>query len=172
MGNAYVASGATLSPDERYRYALFRRWATNPESPSLVVIGLNPSTADATLDDPTIRRCVGFAREWSFGGLVMLNLFAYRSTDPAGLLSVVDPVGPENDQALTEHTKNVVLCAWGAGGAILDRGPAVTRLLLGLGRKLTCLGTTKAGHPKHPLYLAANTRPMPFDGGKAVARGR
>jgi hypothetical protein len=123
-------------------------------------IGLNPSTADDQEDDPTVRRCIGFGRNWKFGGLILVNLFAYRSTDPAHLLDAVDPIGPENDRQILENARAAarIVLAWGTGGGFLDRDQHVLSLLRGG----YCLGTTKNGHPKHPLYLAGNTRPRPF----------
>ena len=98
---------AAFSPCRRYRYCLSRVW--NPKLPSVMFVGLNPSTADEQEDDPTVRRCIGFARNWNFGGLILVNLFAYRSTDPADLLRVDDPVGPGND-------KHILASAAGQGG--------------------------------------------------------
>jgi len=115
--DATIPSWADLSPDGFYRYSLGRRWT--PGEKLLVVIGLNPSTADATQDDPTIRRCVGFAKRWGFGGLLMLNLFAYRATDPEELRGAIarglDPVGPLNDAKLLGFTDGCpALVAWGS----------------------------------------------------------
>jgi hypothetical protein len=125
-----------------------------------VFVGLNPSTADEQADDPTVRRCVGFARRWNFGGLILVNLFAYRSTDPAGLLAVDDPIGPANDKHIlaSARTAERVVLAWGIRGRLLDRDRHVLSLLPGA----YCLGVTKDGHPKYPLYLAGNTCVRPF----------
>lgn len=140
---------------------LTRIW--DPTRPSLVVIGLNPSAADETKDDPTVRRCQGYARLWGFGGLVMLNLFAYRATNPADLKATGDPVGPINDAALRRETAGRrVLAAWGVHGAYRDRAPAVLRLLAG--RDVVCLARTKAGFPRHPLYCRADWLPTPYPG--------
>lgn len=130
-----VTRDAFLSPCRTYRWWLRRYWST---APLLAIVGLNPSTADATKDDPTIRRCVGFARSWGHGGIVMLNLFAFRSTDPIALLNAGDPVGPLNDGYLAQHTsERRVLCAWGARGG--DRARVVAQNLRALGRELVCL---------------------------------
>jgi len=152
---------AVFSSCRTWRYALYRIW--DESKPLLVVIGLNPSTADETLDDPTIRRCIRFARDWGYGGLVMLNLFAFRSTDPAGLRSTADPCGPENDQHLLKETEGRrVLCSWGTHGSLLGRDSKVTAMLTKAGRELVCLGRTKDGYPRHPLYVRADTQPEPW----------
>lgn len=155
---------ATFSPCRTYRYSLTRRWGTRPH---VLFIGLNPSTADETQDDPTIRRCIGFAERWGYGGLVMANLFAFRATDPKAMLTAPDPVGPENDDWLRQLGDECerVLAAWGAHGRHMGRGAAVMRLLGNEGRRLIyCLGTTRVGYPKHPLYLRADTQPMAYAG--------
>lgn len=123
-------------------------------------IGLNPSTADETINDPTIRRCIGYARSWGFGGLYMLNLFASRATKPQDLKKAADPVGPENNNFLKRYLDpaGLNIACWGAHGAFMDRGETVIKLL---GREnLSCLGVTQQGHPKHPLYLRRDIKPM------------
>lgn len=154
--------GATFSPCRTWRYELWRRWGREPER-YCAFIGLNPSTADETNDDPTIRRCIGFAKRWGFSGLYMLNLFAFRSTDPTGLKTANDPVGPENNLHLMRicDSAELVIAAWGVHGTYLDRHKKVLSLL----GPLHCLGTTKDGHPKHPLYLAGDTEPVLFNRG-------
>jgi len=126
----------------------------------VLFIGLNPSTADAAVDDPTIRRCIGFAKAWGFGGLYMANLFAFRSTDPRGLLSASDPVGPENDAILLKLTKmaSLVVAAWGNHGAFMDRASHV-RALCG---ELSVLKLNHSGQPAHPLYLKKDVKPTPW----------
>lgn len=155
--------GARLSPDYRYRYTLWRRW--NSRLVDLVVIGLNPSTADATLDDPTIRRCIGFAKRERCGGLFMLNLFALRATDPRAMRASADPVGPDNDEAIRRFTagQHVVVAAWGAHGGHRGRDAQVRAMV----PNLKCFGVTKDGHPKHPLYLKADTPLVDFPAGAA-----
>lgn len=147
---------AKLSEGREYRYALGRIW--DPSNPrTLYVIGLNPSTADETEDDPTIRRCIGFAKAFGCGGLTMLNLFALRSTDPKGLRAVADPIGPENDLTLlsARMLENVVIvAAWGVHGTFMGRDREVRKMFDG---QLHHLGLTKDGHPKHPLYLKSDT---------------
>lgn len=122
-------------------------------------IGLNPSTADETQDDPTIRRCIRFTREWGYDGLVMLNLFAFRATDPKVMKAQTEPVGADNDEVLLKASRKVglVIAAWGTHGEFKGRGDAVRRLLKDC--RLHHLGLSKDGHPKHPLYLKADTKP-------------
>lgn len=153
-----VTRGATFSRDERYRYTLRRAWGSGP---FVAFIGLNPSTADATEDDPTIRRCVRFARDWGYDGLVMLNLFAYRATDPKALLTAEDPVGPGNDQVLAAICEQAALIveAWGCFRLGIERA-RTDEVRYALGRDSCVLGRTKDGHPRHPLYMPAAARPV------------
>lgn len=155
---------AIISDDQLYRYTLARRWSDD-ESAFATFVMLNPSTADALVDDPTITRCIGFAKSWDMGALHVLNLYALRSVDPKVLWTAEDPVGPKNDDYLTRHA-NIALATgwplvagWGAN-AKPDRVEAVLALL---GENtLQCLGTTKAGAPRHPLYLKADTPLEPW----------
>jgi hypothetical protein len=151
------SSSAVFSPCRRYRYALWRRWG---EGPYVMFVGLNPSTADETEDDPTIRRCIRFARDWGYSALVMTNLFAWRSTDPRGLLATDAPVGPENDATLRRLAADAggVVAAWGVHGVIDDRAKRVVST--GMLGSFTVLGLTKDGHPRHPLYMPARCRPL------------
>lgn len=154
-----VDASCVFSPCRRWRYALRRVW-DRTRAP-LVVIGLNPSTADETHNDPTVRRCIDYALGWNTGGLVMLNAFAFRSTDPRGLRTVDDPVGPDNDATLDAETRGrLVVCAWGVHAAPFGRDRAVLALLAG--RELHALGVTKDGHPRHPLYLRRDAVPTPY----------
>jgi len=152
-------SSAVLSDDREYRYRLTRRW--NAGEPTVAFVMLNPSTADATEDDPTIRRCIGYAREWGYGRLVVGNLFAVRETDPANLYDYFDPVGPENDRYLQKIADEAdkVVAAWGANGGLGDRAEHVAE---DLGVDFYALGTTQEGHPVHPLYQPADAEPEPF----------
>jgi hypothetical protein len=147
--------GAYISPCGRYRYSLWRQWTPGP---MVMFVGLNPSTADTTLDDPTIRRCIGFARAWGYCGLMMTNLFAWRSTDPRGMLEADDPTGPDNNRVLLNaHAKAAVtIAAWGVHGTHGGRHNAVRDML----PRLHYLRLTKDGHPGHPLYLPASLQPM------------
>lgn len=149
---------ALISDCGQYRYWLTRHKLTLlPDRGSALFVMLNPSTADANIDDPTIRRCIGFAQSWDCAGLTVANLYALRATDPRELWSCDDPVGPDNDKHLLSLILEYedVVCAWGANAKpervkqfleIADR-PCV---------RLWCLGTTKAGAPRHPLYLRAD----------------
>ena len=147
---------AVFSPCRTYRYALSRVWAA--DKPYALFIGLNPSTADETLDDPTIRRCMDFAKRWGYGGLVMANLFAYRATDPSQMKGAKDPVGVANDEWLTELAKyaGVVVAAWGNHGAFLRRSSHIRALL----SELHYLQLNQSGEPTHPLYLNSTLTPL------------
>lgn len=149
---------ATFSECGRYRYTLSRIW--DDGSARVVFVGLNPSTADERVDDPTIRRCIAFAKAWGFGGVQVLNLFAFRATRPADMLCQPDPVGPDNDHHLTTYAVRaaLVVAAWGTLGSHMARDRAVRALLPGL----HCLRLTKHGHPAHPLYLPSDLRPVPW----------
>jgi hypothetical protein len=156
-----VTAKATLSPCGTYRYTLERHWG-DANNLALFVM-LNPSTATADQDDPTIRRCQSFARSWGYGGLVVANLFALRATNPKELYSHADPVGPENDATLRDLMDswfiNLVVCAWGNHGEFQNRGDAVVTLIRGRGRIPCALGLTKRNQPKHPLYIKGDTLP-------------
>ena len=149
-----------FSPCGQYRYRLSRAWLLGEGT--VLFVMLNPSTADAEMDDPTVRRCMGFARRWGFQGLVVGNLFAWRATDPRELQRASDPVGPENDRHLAEMSggADVTIVAWGAHDVQRGRASDVLGLLKG---SVEHLGLTKQGHPRHPLYLRADAarREMP-----------
>lgn len=156
--NDPTLKGACFSEDRIYRYALWRIWSKG--LPKLLVVGLNPSIADETTDDHTIKRCLGFAASWGFGGLIMTNVFAYRETDPMKMMEATDPVGPMNEVWLRHYNDKVsfVLAAWGQH-CPPRKAEEVCCLL---NRPLHCLGKTKNGSPKHPLRIAANTKPTLF----------
>jgi len=151
---------ASFSRDGRYRYRLHRRWAHGPR---VAWVMLNPSTADATHDDPTIRRCIGFSQRWGFGALTVVNLFAWRATSPDALRRVDDPVGPRTAATLREVTSAVdgVVAAW--GNVHPDLAARVEALRASLPAAAWCLGLTSRGEPRHPLYVPGNTRPIPFE---------
>lgn len=156
---------ATFSPCSKYRYELFRDLGM--VGPTLDAVMLNPSTADATKDDPTIRRLVGFAKAWGHGALRVFNLFAIRATDPRVMLAADDPVGPENDDyigralTLAKAEGRYALAAWGSHGGHRCRDFHVTHRLVE-GVQWKCLGRTHGGHPKHPLYVPSNTAAKDF----------
>ena len=156
MNDLLTRHAATLSPCERYRYSLSRSWGTGP---LMGFVMLNPSTADAEMDDPTIRRCLGFARREGAGGIMVGNLFAWRSTSPAALYRTADIIGPRNDTTLRDIATTArvngapVVCAWGAHEAARTRATRVLSLLRDQGAILMCLGMTRDGSPRHPLYV-------------------
>jgi hypothetical protein len=155
-----VKKSAIISADGVYRYELRRIWGA---APICGWIMLNPSMADADVDDPTIRRCVGFAKAWGYGGIVVRNLYALRATDPKELWKHRSPAGTDNDSYLLDAVDDpVTVCAWGAHGR---RGDAVINALSDAGAALYHLGLTKAGKPRHPLYLRADLSLTPFGGG-------
>lgn len=125
---------------------------------------LNPSTADAQQDDPTIRRCVGFAQRWGYSGIHVVNLFALRSTDPSQLLLAPDPIGPDNDRYILEAAQSCdkVILGWGNHGSLFGRDVAVVKLLQGANISPYALGVTKSNAPKHPLYIKSDTVPFPY----------
>lgn len=151
---------AEFSKCRTYRYSLWRDLnMLHPEMPGYVLfIGLNPSTADENLDDPTIRRCKGFAQAWGYGSLCMANLFAYRNTEPAAMKVAADPIGIENDWYLQHLATNasLVVAAWGTHGAYMNRGDTVRKMI----PNLHYLRLTKSGFPEHPLYLPGDLVPQ------------
>jgi hypothetical protein len=148
---------ATLSEDGAYRYRLARRWSSRD---AILWLMLNPSTADASTDDPTIRRVADFSQRWGYGKAMVGNIFALRSTDPDELLTHPSPVGPLNGWHLKEMAAeaSVIVCAWGAHKAVTPDRWHVTLSMLGWPPgAMLCLGHTKSGAPKHPLYLPKTT---------------
>ena len=148
---------ARLSDCGHYRYALGRRWGAGARA---VFVMLNPSTADAERDDPTIRRCIGFAARWGFGALTVVNLYSWRATRPADLRRARDPVGPGGDEAIERATLGaaLVVAAWGAHGDWRGRGAQVASRL----SDPHALGLTRSGAPRHPLYVRKDARPQPW----------
>ncbi|KKN50921.1 hypothetical protein LCGC14_0627860 [marine sediment metagenome] len=145
--------GAKFSPDRIYRYRLWRIW--DNRKGIVLFIGLNPSTADENINDPTIRRCIGFAMGWGYSGMFMGNIFAFRNTYPEILkICNVDPLGAENDKelrAMNSEALQTVLC-WGNDGLYKGRGDIVVNMF----PDAYSFGYTKQGQPKHPLYLPKN----------------
>jgi len=153
-----MQNGATFSPDRLYRYDLWRTWIGGEGY--AMFVGLNPSTADETQDDPTIRRCIAFAKAWGYAGLCMTNLFAFRAKDPEEMKRAPDPVGVDNDPTLWDRAGDagVVVAAWGVHGAYRARDQWVRAML----PRLHMLRLTKEGHPGHPLYLPKTLTPQPW----------
>ena len=150
-------SGAVFSSDNVYRYLLRRVWG---DATIVNWIMLNPSTADHQVEDPTIRRCIRYSRDWGYGGIVVTNLFAYRATSPKELRDrQVSPVGQANDIAIRQVVRaaDLIVCGWGRDGSLYERDRHVFNLLP-LGRRtVKCLGVTRDGSPRHPLYLPKKT---------------
>jgi hypothetical protein len=151
---------AVMSGCGKYRYLLRRRVGRSHRVATIIM--LNPSTADAVKDDPTIRRCMGFARLWGCGRLQVVNLFALRSRDPEAIRQAADPVGPENEdhirRAIETAGRGPIVCAWGVRGGYWDRDLAVLGLLQQLGVRPLALAVTRGGHPRHPLYAPYTRR--------------
>lgn len=159
-------SNAVFSSCGLYRYALIRNWTSpllDEEVKRVAFIGLNPSTADATKNDPTVRRCIQFAKDWGYTGIVMLNAFAYRATDPHVMKMAVDPTGGQNDSVLAHvcDQMDCVVACWGTHCGHRRRDAELS-LLLPQHAPIDCLGFTQGGLPKHPLYLKSSTVPVPF----------
>lgn len=156
LGGAEPAQDGTT-----YRWLLWRAW--DPDLPSMVWVMLNPSTASATRDDPTIARCVGFAKAWGYGRIDVVNLYALRATKPRALWTHPDPVGEHNDRWIRRATQRagLVVAAWGAHG---ERGYRAAHVAAWLGdlHPVYCLGTTRSGQPRHPLYVPGATTPQVY----------
>ena len=154
-----MEKSAILSADRKYRYVLTRIW--DETKPTVGFIGLNPSTADEEADDKTIRKCIGYAKRWGYGKLIMANLFAFRSTDPSLLKRVEDPVGPDNDSYIQKcvSESNLVIACWGNHGKLLNRD----KVLMDSLPNLVCLKRNKNGTPHHPLYLSKDITPVPYN---------
>ena len=149
---------AILSEDRKYRYVLSRIW--DESKPLVVIIGLNPSTADEKDDDNTIKKCINFSKNWGYGGLYMWNLFAFRATAPSDMFNASSPIGEENSKYIEKYSKlsDKVICAWGNNGNFKNRSKEV---LLNIENKFY-LKLNKTGEPAHPLYLNKNLIPIKF----------
>ena len=155
----YVEAGADIrGRRKQYRYALWRIWDRG--LPTVTFIGLNPSTADAKLDDPTLVRCMGFARDWGYGGVYTANLFAFRATDPRDMKAARSPIGPDNDRVIRElaDKSDKVIAAWGNDGAWMGRADSVREAV----PSLYYLKMNRSGQPAHPLYLPKHLEPIPW----------
>lgn len=159
---AKAFGSAVISECGNYRYRLERTW--DSDKPAVAFVMLNPSTADASEDDPTVRRCIAFARSWGYGRLIIGNLFALRSSDPLILKVHPEPVGPFNDLHLLQIAKDAeeVVCAWGAHGSLRARDDEALRFLSG--KRTVALKRTNDGSPGHPLYIKSTAERLPFAG--------
>lgn len=155
---------ATISPCGLYRYWLERAWDIGTGKDFLNFIMLNPSTADAEKDDPTIRKCVGFAKRWGYGGVHIVNLFALRATDPGVMLEHADPVGPENDHFIEAGALSapVTVCGWGRMGSHRDRAAQVLSIVRRLCPRVVALRVNRDGSPAHPLYMPYDIEPVEY----------
>ena len=158
MNTENITGSAIFSSDGRYRYVLRREW--NAHSPGVLFIGLNPSTADASRNDPTIRRLIGFAHRWGYGHLVVANLYAYCTPYPGTLFQCAEPVGKENDRWLSHLVKQykTTVLIYGNQARKGDRH----LVLLPMVPQPYCIRISKAGMPMHPLYLPYTSEPIPF----------
>ncbi len=158
-----IKRSAKLSDCGHYRYTLRRAWHLNraDKSTTITFIGLNPSTADASIDDPTLRRCMSFSDKWGYKTLYMVNLFGYRATDPKKLYTCIDPVGIDNDKYIKAAIRksSMVIACWGEHGNLLSRDKAVNTRY---SEKLHSLRINKSGQPAHPLYLSATVKPSKY----------
>jgi len=155
-------AGAVFSPCRRWRYLLWRCW--DESKPAANFLMLNPSTADEFKLDPSCTRARNYAERWGFGALLVTNIFAWRSTDPALLKVVKNPVGRGNDAAIVNAAKEakLVVCAWGEHGEHRGRGAEVREILRKKKIPLHFLRLNASGHPAHPLYLPGTLTPAVF----------
>lgn len=162
MTDLFLERDAVISDCGRYRYLLRRTW--DHKLPRALFVMLNPSTADAEVDDATIRSCIRLSRALCYGSFEVVNLFAFRATDPRELKNNSDVIGPENDAAIEGAIGrcDVAICAWGAHQMAESRGRNVRSILRSYRPAVFSLGTTKAGHPKHPLYIKTGTKLQVF----------
>ena len=150
-----MKSSATFSDCGKYRYSLKREW--DKDKPFVLFICLNPSTADDKNDDPTLIRCISYAKQWGYGGVYVTNLFAYRATNPRDMLSSQDPIGIDNDKRLRKLSKSagLVVAAWGNHGKHIGRSDEIRKEV----SNLYYLKLNASGEPSHPLYLKSNLKP-------------
>jgi len=153
-----IYKNASFSSSRKYRYSLSRIWDKHKKH--VLFIGLNPSTADEEVDDPTVLRCLNYAKNWGYGGFRMVNLFAYRTTFPSNLKQVKYPVGKDNDKYIIKLSKkaDITIAAWGNNGNLYSRDKQVLSLV----SNLMCLKVNKSGQPAHPLYLKKDLKLTKF----------
>ena len=163
-----VSAGAEFSGCRKYRYRLWRHWSLTPTSRCLFIM-LNPSTADTLSNDPTVERCQRRARAMGFDAVDIVNLFAFRATDPTEMMATDNPIGPDNDEAIYTNLSwaDFVICGWGAHGSHVERSKwfwmTAGHYLHRAGGVVHHLGLTAAGEPRHPLYISYDTKPTPMD---------
>jgi len=168
MGDLFTKSGAIMSQCLEFRYLLTRNWGGQV----LPFIMLNPSTADWLVDDPTIGRCIEFARRDGYGGIAVANVFAFRATSPKKLARADDPVGPLNAGTISKLAQEAFLddvpmvCAWGAHAMAVEPAKAVLQTIADGGAKTVCLGVNKDGSPRHPLYVRGDQPLVPYEGAR------
>jgi len=153
-----MKTDAYLSKCRKYRYALWRTWDNS--KPYAMFIGLNPSTANETEDDPTINRCINYSKNWGYGGLCMVNLFAFRATEPSDMKASSKPIGLDNDDWIKKLSKDaaIIIAAWGNDGSYMERSKSVIDMI----PNLMCLKINKTGEPAHPLYQPSSATPIKF----------
>ena len=152
---------AVLSEDRVYRYALRRIWDESKKR--VLFIGLNPSTADEVEDDTTVKRCISYAKQWGFGGIIIGNLFAYRATNPLEMIKASDPIGNENDSWLKKlaNEADLIVGVWGNSGQFKGRSIKVVSML----QNLYCLQITAKGEPHHTRGLPGGLVAIPYCNG-------
>lgn len=152
-------SVALYSDCEKYRYSLTREW--DQAGRKILFVMLNPSTATEIQNDPTVERCERRARALGFGAFRVCNIFAYRATDPRDMRAQTDPTGPENGATILNAAQwaDAIVCAWGTHGAHMNQGAMIETVLRSQPKPLMHLGLSKAGHPKHPLYISYSVQP-------------
>ncbi|MEY5049692.1 MAG: hypothetical protein RLZZ175_3051 [Bacteroidota bacterium] len=171
ISKSNIKANAILSDCEKYRYSLSRIW--DNEKPLVLFIMLNPSTADENNDDPTIRRCIGYAKDWGYGGFYVVNLFPFRATDPKDLLTASSVEGVENEKWFREISalSNLVVCAWGNAGIVnklhMKLGDS-WKPLSWIEKPLHFIELSKDGTPKHPLYLRKTLKPTLYDASNSL----
>ena len=160
-----METDAILSEDRKYRYVLSRIW--DKSKPTVMFIGLNPSTADETQNDPTVNKCINFAKSWGYGGIYMLNLFAFRATQPEDMFKSENPIGKENNEYIKKYSKicDKVICAWGNDGNYKNRSKEVLEML----DNIYYIKLNKTGEPAHPLYLKSDLIPIKFEKNKNLS---
>lgn len=152
---------AILDETQQYRYWLLREW--DASLPKMVFVMLNPSTADADVDDATIRRCINFAKASDYGSIQVVNLFAFKATKPELLRDKnIEPIGDRNDKYILDTCRNsdIVIAAWGVNGKLNSRNAYVERLIGTNTYDLHCLGVSTEGHPRHPLFVRSDVKPL------------